>query len=128
MAVTVAHPFQARVRALRRATLVVVHGALDASALGDSEVAEALSESNGRVVLIDLSRVEAFEPRGLEALERVTAMADSAQVRLRLVAPPGSKLRRALNLLRFPSFVVVEDTLLQAMRFGRNPSRNPSPR
>ncbi|MCO5297023.1 MAG: STAS domain-containing protein [Fimbriimonadaceae bacterium] len=117
MALTVAHPFQICVRALRRATLVEVLGTLDGPLLGDPEVAEVFT--GAKVVVLDLTRVEAFDPRGLEALERVSAMADAAQVRLRVVSPRGSKLRRALDLLRFPSFVVVEDTVLRALRYGR---------
>lgn len=117
MAVIVAHPFEICVRPLRRATLVEVRGTLDGPILVEPEIAEAVAGTG--VVVMDLTRVEAFDPRGLEALERVVAVADAATVRLRLVAPRGSKLRRALDLLRFPSFVVVEDTVVGALRYGR---------
>lgn len=115
----VANSFEARVHPLRGALYLILSGSLDGPILGDDRITTALEQRGGGIAVLDLSKVESVDSRGLEALERLVAKADAERVRLRIAAPKGTKVRRALDLMRFHAFVVVEDSVLRARRFGR---------
>ena len=74
-AVFVATSFEAQIRPRRGALYVQIVGRLDGPILADPHVAEALESRSGGVAVLDLSRAEAVDSRGLEALEeRVVVM------------------------------------------------------
>lgn len=115
----VSSSFSLDVRDKRRALHVRISGHLDGPILAGNDLLGALERRSGGLMVVDLSRVESVDTEGLEALERLVAKADAERVKLRIVAPYGTRVRRALDLLHFPNFVVVRETVVRALRFGR---------
>lgn len=111
--------FALDIRRKRRALHVRIAGNLDGPILVDDELLDALADRSGGLMIVDLSRVESVDTQGLEALERLVAKTDAARIKLRIVAPYGTRVRRALDLLHFPNFVVVRENIARALRFGR---------
>lgn len=106
-------------RAGRRAAVVKIQGpVLEITPSLDSILALA-QETEDRVLVIDLSDLESIHADGLAWLERASARADSSGVRLRVVAPFGSKVRRILELVRFDRFLLLVNGLREALRPGR---------
>ncbi|MBV6458883.1 MAG: hypothetical protein HONBIEJF_02022 [Fimbriimonadaceae bacterium] len=106
-------------RAGRRAALVKVQGpVLEITPSLDSILALA-QETRDKVLVIDLSDLESIHADGLAWLERASAKADSSGIRLRVVAPGGSKVRRILELVRFDRFLLLVNGLREALAFGR---------
>ena len=106
-------------REKRRALHVRIAGQLDGPILVSDELITALARRSGGLMVLYLAKVQTVNTEGLEALERLVAKADAARVKLRIVAPYGTRVRRALDLLHFPNFVVVRENLVRALRFGR---------
>jgi hypothetical protein len=50
-------------------------------------------------------------------------LADAKNVRVRLVSPKGSKVRRLLQLLKFDRIVMIGASLREALKFGKSPLR-----
>lgn len=106
-------------RAGRRAALVKIPGpVLEITPTLDSILALA-QETRDKVLVIDLSDLESIHADGLAWLERASAKADSSGIRLRVVAPGGSKVRRILELVRFDRFLLLVNGLREALAFGR---------
>ncbi|HVL38029.1 MAG TPA: hypothetical protein VM328_01435 [Fimbriimonadaceae bacterium] len=102
----------------RRAVYFSVIGLLDAPLPLPSEVVQAVRRAKRKLAILDLSQTDMHQPKSLEWLEQLAALADAEGVRLRVVAPSGTKLRRALELLRFTRFIVVRDTVKSAVRYA----------
>lgn len=80
------------------------------------ELVDRASNHPRRLLVVDLRAAQGLEPRLLEWLEQLSALADARQVRLRVVTPRGSKPSRLLSLLRFDRFLVIAGTVLEAIR------------
>lgn len=111
--------FALEIRDKRRALHVRITGHLDGPILVGGELLSAMERRSGGLMVVDLSAVDTVNTEGLEALERLVAKSDADRVRLRIVAPYGTRIRRALDLLHFPNFVVVRENVTRALRFGR---------
>lgn len=72
-----------------------------------------------RLLIIDLRGTIVLDSEGAAWLEQVSALGDAHKVRVRLVSPRGSKVRRLLQLLKFDRFVLIGTSLHEALRFGR---------
>jgi anti-anti-sigma regulatory factor len=115
-----------RAKAGQRAALVKLRGpVLEVTPSLESILALAY-QTTDKVLVIDLSDLESSHADGLAWLERASARADSAGVRLRVVAPGGSKVRRILELVRFDRFLLLVNGLREALRFGRPSGKSAS--
>jgi anti-anti-sigma factor len=87
--------------------VVEVVGPLDlATAMGWEARIEAAAEDAG-VVLVDLSHSGFVDSAGIRALLRVRATLDAGAKELVLVAPPGGRARRLLELLGLTALATV---------------------
>jgi anti-anti-sigma regulatory factor len=82
------------VDAIGGALLVVLSGAMDASACGQLEECLQQAARGGRAVVLDLAEAETLPRRAIEA---IVAARERLGVRLRVVAPRGGAAQRALK-------------------------------
>jgi anti-sigma B factor antagonist len=98
----------------------VVHGAPVVSVRGEvdlsnaHEVMAAIDEvvsTEVDVVVVDLSETAYLDSSGIAILFRLGERLDYRRQELRLVVPPRSPIRTALELTRLPDVIAVQDAL-----------------
>ncbi len=82
-------------------------------------IASEALQTKGKLAILDLSAVASIDSDGLEILERIAAYSEGMGVKIRVVAPHQTKVRRILDLVRFDRFLIIAASLLEAVRFGR---------
>jgi anti-anti-sigma factor len=116
----------ARVFRAGRTGFVALQGALRGAG------ADALAETFGgarlpcRVLVLDLRGVPYADSDGIRALLRLQADLAERQIRLSVVVPDASPLRRALHLLGFDRLLDLHQTARQAWRAPSSAARRPS--
>jgi anti-anti-sigma regulatory factor len=80
-----------------------------------------------KILIIELSKCFSMYGDGFKWLEQLSAYADCHEVRVRIVAPKGGKIYRALKLLRYDRIMKVAETLEDAILFNPNLIREPMP-
>lgn len=83
------------------------------------ELVKSASEKHSTIAILDLSKAKTINSKGLEWLEQVTSSLEPSGVKVRVVTPEGSKVRRILRLMKFDRFVLVLASVLDAVTFGR---------
>lgn len=93
------------------AVLVTVAGEVDMLTAHGlwSAVHRAISDADGRSVVIDLNDVLFFGSHGVAALERAADSARRGNVALRVVIAPGRPARRILELTGLDRVLMVSD-------------------
>lgn len=103
-------------RAANGTVLVSVAGEVDMLTAHGlwSAVHRAISEADGRSVVIDLNEVLFFGSHGVAALERAADSARCGNVALRVVVAPGHPARRILELTGLDRILTVSDAVGEA--------------
>ena len=100
--------------------VLALSGELDiASVPALADRIEALGNQTVRLVL-DLTQVEFFDSAGVRLVDRLARDCERRGGRLRLVAPPGNRARRVLELVGMSDPLVCDDraTAVTAVREG----------
>lgn len=101
--------------------IVLASGELDATRAPDllPKVAELVSGASALV--LDLAAVSFFDSAGVRFADRVARECDREGAGFRIVAPPGSRARRVLELVGMADSLVSDDvpTAIAAARPGR---------
>jgi anti-anti-sigma factor len=106
----------ARVCRAGRTGVVSVQGALQGAGVGLlAEALEAAGRSS-RALVVDLRAVPYADSDGIRTLMRLQTELSERQVRLSLIVPPASAVRRALHLLGFDRLFDLHQTPRQAWR------------
>jgi hypothetical protein len=103
----------------RRALYLVLSGQLNTHLPEIGSLLSALHRSGKRLLVLDLTCATSADPAALQWIERLTAKAAGEGVCIRMIVPNGSRLRRTLELLRFHRFVLMVQSVREALRPGR---------
>ncbi len=102
-----------------RAAYFRFNGNLGPSSISPPSVVAEAARTHGKLAILDLTGLESLDSDGIEMLERIVAFSEGKGVKIRVVAPRKSKVRRVLELVRFDRFLFIAANLLEALRFDR---------
>jgi hypothetical protein len=103
----------------RRATYIFLKGKLNGSMPSPTEVITEAKNCARHLVVLDLTSAESATTPMLEWLEQLSVGLEAEQMKLRVVAENGSRIRWLLDMLRFSNFVLVLGSVREALAFGR---------
>lgn len=108
--------------------IIEVTGEVGPGVPSAKDLAEQAAQKKTRIAILDLSGAETIDSEGLRWLEQVSSTLEPAGVRVRVVSKEGSKVGKILRLMKFDRFLLVLNTVLDALRFGRRKRQARPPR
>ena len=106
-------------RSRGRAIIVELNGEIGQDVPSAADLAREAHEKRTQVAILDLTKAETINSKGLEWLEQVSTTLEPAGVKVRVVTKEGSKVWRILKLMRFDRFILILASVFDAITFGR---------
>jgi len=108
----VTEPAVVEARTVEGVQVVSISGEVDLSNATDvSEAIGRVASADVTVIVVDLSETAYLDSSGIAMLFRLAERLGHRRQELRLVVPPDSPVRAALELTNLPQAIAVQDTL-----------------
>ena len=108
----------------RRAVYVFFSGDIEPELPSPQALVQVACREQRPLLVLDFTKADGANTPVLQWIEQLSAMAEADGLRLRVVAQTGSRLRWLLEMLRFSRFVLVLESVREAVSLGRPRKRS----